>query len=201
MVRPSSVWCAPSTHSTAPMRSFTPTGWRRWRRRDKRAERAALDEVADIIAAAVRRFDAGAPGRPGPVRQDRGRVDRGGTSVSATRDRARRRADPHRIDVEPGRRAWLGVGRPTRAPDPAGANPLGRQTPRLRPALCAGVDASGATLDHDPHRAVSGRLRHRRGHLPGAAGLDHRHLAAAAQHIGGARAWNSGIPIDGHATV
>src|ERR1700758_3753356 len=50
----------------------------------------------------------------------------------------------------------------------------------------AGVDTPGATLDHDPRRAVTGRVRHRRGDLPGAAGLDYRHIAAAAQHIGGA---------------
>ena len=88
---------------------------------DKRAERAALDEVADIIAAAVHRYDAGdrtttpcsagswTPGRPS--RRVLG---------AAARDRARRRADPRRVHVEPGGRAGLGVGRPPRAPRCAG---------------------------------------------------------------------------------
>ena len=76
---------------------------------------------------------------------------------SPARNRVRRRADPHRLDVQSGRRAGMGVGRPARAPCASGA---GRRR-RCRPgaALRAGVHPSGAALDHVPHRAVPGRLR------------------------------------------
>ncbi len=88
---------------------------------DKRAERAALDEVADTIAGAVARLDDGETGDHALF----GRIVDAWSSeaerCSATRDRARRRADPHRVHVEPGGRAGLGVGRPRRAPRAARA--------------------------------------------------------------------------------
>ena len=101
--------------------------WRRSRLSDKRAERAALDEVVAVVETAVRRigFRRRTPTRTcsaGSWR--RGRRNR--TDVRHARNRAGRRAHPHRLDVQSDGRAGLGARRPARTPVPSdSASPSG----------------------------------------------------------------------------
>ena len=88
---------------------------------DKRAERAALDDVVAVVGTAVQRLDSGDDGRrrrcsAGSWRPGR----RSRADVRHARHRAGRRADPHRVDVESDGRARLGAGRPARAPGDIG---------------------------------------------------------------------------------
>ena len=153
---------------------------------DKRAERAALDAVVELLAAARATLGFRSGDRRGAVRPDRRGLVIGATRRPHARNRAGRRADPHRIDVESHGGARLGIRRPDRSP--CTSAPRGRRRPGSGAALRAGEHADGTTLDHVARRVVSGRLRHRRRALSRARRLDDRHAAAAAEHIGGAGA-------------
>jgi hypothetical protein len=89
----------------------------------KRAERAALDDVADVIETAVR-TGFGRAGW-GPLRPDRRGMGVGAPRRPPARDRARRRADSHRLDVEPDGGTGLGARRPPRTPGGPGARRFG----------------------------------------------------------------------------
>ena len=119
------------------------------------------------------------------VRPDRRGLVVGRRAVPDPRHRTRRRADPHRIDVESDGRTRLGDGRPPRTPGRTRGRRRRRQ--RAGAAMRAGEHAAGAAFDHVAGGAGAGRPRYRRCHVSGARGLDHRHTAAAAEHVGRAR--------------
>ena len=134
---------------------------------DKRAERAALDDVVEIVADAVRRLDSRPDDRRARCSAGSSRPGRRSRPKFGTRGIAlRRRADPHRVDVEPDGGTRLGLGRPARAPGRA-APRSSRGDSELARALRAGEHADGAALDHVADRAGAGRPRHRRRHATG----------------------------------
>jgi len=88
---------------------------------DKRAERAALDEIVALVATAVQRCGFRPDDRRGPIRPNRGGLVVGAARRPHAWNRVGRRADPHRIDVESDGGARLGVRRPARAPGASGS--------------------------------------------------------------------------------
>ena len=154
---------------------------------DKESERAALDEVVAVVSEAVRRLDSrsGARRRHRAVRQDRRGLVFGRHRSADPRHRTRRRADPHRIDVESDGGTRLGDGRPSRTPGRTRRRHRRRQ--RAGAAMRAGKHTAGTAFDHVADGAHAGRPRYRRCHVPGARGLDDRDTASAAEHVGRAR--------------
>ena len=88
---------------------------------DKRAERAALDEIVALVATAVQRLDSGQTTDEALFRSARGGLVVGAARRPHPWNRVGRRADPHRIDVESDGGARLGVRRPARAPGASGS--------------------------------------------------------------------------------
>ena len=148
---------------------------------EKRAERAALDEAAEIIADAVHRRDGDGSG-------DQTLFDRivdawrGELGDNRIRGIALDVALIHIASMSNLAAAlgWALVDL-ARAPGAARAGRRRRCGPGA--AVRAGVDATGSAVDHVPRRAVPRRARHRRGQLRSAARLDHRNAAALAQHL------------------
>ena len=153
---------------------------------DKRAERAALDDVVALVATAVQRLDSGQTTDDALF----GRIVDAWSSEPPdspdARNRAGRRADPHRVDVEPDGRARLGVRRPARAPGDIwtrvadGDGDLAQRCALESTRMAQRSIMSRAVLapvDFDTGDVTLSRARR----------LDDRHAAAAAEHLGRAR--------------
>ena len=132
---------------------------------DKKAERAALDEVVAVVSEAVRRLDSRS--EPDVESALFGRIVEAWSSEdAAVRVRGiatRRRADPHRIDVESDGGTRLGDGRPSRTPGRTRRRRRRRQ--RAGAAMRAGEHTAGAAFDHVADGARAGRPRYRRCHV------------------------------------
>ena len=126
---------------------------------NKRAERAALDEVADIVAAAVRRWDADGT-------NDQGLFGRIVDAWSSEPPDIRLRGiafDVALIHIASmsNLAAALGWALVDLLEHPAHLARVVAGDADLAQRLRAGVHPSGAALDHVPHRAVPGVFGHR----------------------------------------
>ena len=149
---------------------------------NKRAERAALEEVAAVVERAVHRLDSGEVADAALF----GRIVEAWSSESAE-DRIRGIGlDVALIHIASmsNLMAALGWAMVDLIEHPAELDAVVARRRRTGPALRAGEHADGAALDHVAGGAGSGRLRHRRRDVSGACRLDHRHTAAAAEHFG-----------------
>ena len=166
---------------------------------NKRAERAALDEVADIVAAAVRRWDADGTDDQALF----GRIVDAWRNESADIRMRGIAFDVALIHIASmsnlAAALGMGVGRLARAPGTSGA---GRR--RRRATWRSGAHWSPSAWLSAPScpapccpRCLTG---HRRCQLPGAAGMDHRHVAAPAQHLRCAGTRDTGTRTDGRDT-
>ncbi len=151
----------------------------------KRAERAALDVVVEVIESAVHRTDSTGAADEALFCRIADGWSSEPAAIRPARHRAGRRTHPHRVDVQPDGGPRLGTGRPGRTPGGDGASRKRRQ--RSRTAMRTGEHANGAALHHVSCGARTCRTRHRRRDIPGPAGLNDRH-AAVAEHLGDAGA-------------